>query len=125
MSSSTIAVLENSEAGALLIARTLRRKFPSALIITGITSDSAISLASDDSIGLYIVHRVGGEDAATVVKRIKERRPRVPVIMVSAVDRRQEAAEAEADEFLLFEQWLMLAPTVERLLQRAAGTDPA
>jgi DNA-binding response OmpR family regulator len=119
-----LAVLESSDSGALLLARTLKRKFPEAIVNQGITSASAAEFATDESIELYVVHRVPGEEAASVVRRIKAARPNAPVIMVSAIDRSKDAISAGADAFLLFDQWLMIGITAERLLARVADGDP-
>lgn len=95
------------------------RRFPSAALIEAQTLDAALSMASRHPPAAIIVHRTLDSDGRTVVAQLKKMLPAVPIIMVSAADRRAEALAAGASNFILRDEWLRIGVVVQEAITTA------
>ena len=101
----------------MLLGRTLRRKFPTAILHECDTVDAALAALRKNAVDAIVSHRAIGYDGVTTVAMLREAYPYVPIVMVSGVDRAKEALSAGASEFVQFDAWLTVGLVVERLLE--------
>lgn len=116
----------NAESRQLLV-RTLRRKFPQAVLHETDDTDKALEVARSVGAVAIITHRTFDMPGAEVVQQLRDAEPSVVIIMVSGMDRETEALRAGADAFLPYDEWLRIGTLVEEhLTRRAEGRpDPA
>jgi len=105
-----------------LLVRTLLRKFPGALIHECDDADKAVALAHEVRFSAIVTHRTFETSGADLVRQFRTADARVPIIMVSGVDRERSALEAGADSFLHYDEWLRIGSVVEaHLTDREEG----
>jgi hypothetical protein len=56
------------------------------------------------------------------IRRLRNPDPKVPIIMVSGIDRTAKARAAEATAFLHSDEWLRIGSVVEQQLRRATDS---
>jgi CheY-like chemotaxis protein len=107
----------------LLLTRTLRRKFPLAQVVeveeTGLVVERAASRAFD----LIILHRTNGDEAVDLVKAIREVAPKVPILVMSGIDRSEVVLRAGATDFLNFNEWLRIGEVVKNVVSVSAASE--
>lgn len=118
-------VIDHNPEGRLLLGRTLLRKFPTAILQECDTVEAALAALKKSRVDAVVSHRVIGFDGATTVAMIRQAHPDLPIVMVSGVDRAQEARAAGASEFIRFDAWLTVGSVVDRLLSaRTVSKEP-
>jgi DNA-binding NtrC family response regulator len=99
-----------------LLVRTLQRKFPQAEIVEcEDVACTAHSLQAGD-VSAIITHRTFDVTGVELVRQFKATAPSIPVLMVSGMDRSQEAKAAGGDGVLHYDEWLRLGSAVEAML---------
>lgn len=107
-----------------LLVKTLRRKFPGAVVHESEDAEKAIEIARAVNLAAIITHRTFEMEGAELVRRLRDADPKVPIIMVSGIDRSAAAQVAGASAFLHYDEWLRIGSVVEEHL-RGATDSPA
>lgn len=106
-----LVVDENTDSRFLLV-RTLMRKFPSAVVQECQSGETATTLAGTERLSAVICHRTFEYDGVTLVRLLRHVNADVPIIMVSGIDRSNEALSAGATRFLNYDEWLRVGTVV-------------
>jgi DNA-binding NarL/FixJ family response regulator len=117
----TFVVIDYHAESRFLLVKTLRRKFPEAVVHETDEADKAIELARAVDLGALIAHRTFEMEGEELVRRLREADPKVPIIMVSGIDRSAVAKAAGATTFLHYDNWLMIGSVVEQHLRAPDG----
>lgn len=108
-----------------LVVRTLLRKFPSAVIQECQEPTSALHVAGTDRLDCIIAHRAFELDGITLVRMLRTVNPATPLVMISGIDRSQEALAAGATVFHNYDEWLRIGTVIsEMLLARQPPATP-
>src|ERR1043166_9105229 len=91
-------VVDGNADSRFLLVKTLLRKFPSAIILETHEGEAAAGLMRDESLDAAIVHRAAEIDGLSLIRRLRELHPTIPIVMVSGFDRAKKAIEAGATE---------------------------
>jgi DNA-binding NtrC family response regulator len=114
-----LVLIDDNPDGRFLVAKTLLRKFPGAVIVE-CESASAAFRALEKPVNLIVLHRTRDCDAVALLRELRRRKPDVPVVMMSDLEREAEALAAGASLFLTYEQWLMIGHHAAALLRDRA-----
>ena len=114
-------VIDDVTDSRALVVRTLLRKFPSALIQECQESNTALLAASSEDYDLIIAHRTTDLDGLTTIRMLRKVSPTVPILMISGIDRSQEAIEAGATAFHSYDQWLLIGGVAAELIATGAS----
>lgn len=111
----------------MLLAKTLMRKFPQAVVFECQHGDAAVRLVAAEKISAVVAHRTFDYDGETLVSLLRRVNPKVPIVMVSGYDRSDRAVAAGADAFLNYDAWLKIGSVVAEVIARhkqshASGT---
>jgi CheY-like chemotaxis protein len=109
-------VVDEHRDSCFLFEATLRRMFPSVMVLTSTASADAIDIARTVHPVAIVVHRTFDMTGPELVRAMRIAAPQARVVMVSSVDRRNEAMEAGASAFLLADEWLRLGKLLEELI---------
>jgi DNA-binding NarL/FixJ family response regulator len=120
----SFVVIDYHAESRYLLVKTLRRKFPHAVIHESDDAEKAIEIARAVNLAAIITHRTYQMEGAELVRRLREADPKVPIVMVSGIDRSAAARAAGANAFLHYDEWLRVGSVVEAHL-RLAGDAPA
>lgn len=101
-----------------LLVKTLRRKFPEAVVHETDDAEKAIEIARAVNLAAIITHRTFEMEGGELVRRLRDADPKVPIIMVSGMDRSEVAMAAGATAFLHYDEWLRIGTLVESHLRR-------
>ncbi|HVU33371.1 MAG TPA: response regulator [Opitutaceae bacterium] len=129
--SPNFVVIDFHAESRFLLVKTLRRKFPNAVIHETDDAEKAIEIARAVNLSAIITHRTFEMEGIELVRRLRDADPRVVIIMVSGIDREAAALGAGATGFLPYEEWLRIGSYVERHIQgrqppeRASESDVA
>src|SRR3954451_5846037 len=104
----TFLVIDDNGDGRALLAKTILRKFPAAIVQECQNAASAVSIAGRDGLDAIVVHRLWDMDGATLIRTLRHINQDVPIIAVSGIDRAQEAIAAGASRFVLYDEWLRI-----------------
>jgi CheY-like chemotaxis protein len=107
-----------------LLAKTLIRRYPSALVQECQDSTPAMVAAERSSLTAAVVHRASDVDGLPMVEMIRKARPLLPILFVSGADLRAKAFEAGATAFLNYDAWLRVGVVVEEMLQPGVSAPP-
>src|SRR5438309_812977 len=107
-----------------LLAKTLLRKFPQALIQECQDSDPAIAAVKSEKLTAIVVHRASDIDGLTLIAMMRHVNPTVPIVMVSGRDSCPESSLAGATFFLNYDAWLRIGTVVEEVLSAQRAKDP-
>jgi CheY-like chemotaxis protein len=118
-----LLVDDNSDS-RFLLAKTIQRKFPGGVIVECETSASAVTFISEERPSIVVAHRGRDCDGATLIRTLRQYNQRVPIVMVSGIDREAAAKNAGATRFLHYDQWLRIGTVVSELLSSAGVNDP-
>jgi CheY-like chemotaxis protein len=99
-----LLVDDNAESRYLL-GKTLLQKTPNAILLECQNAESAFELVGDDGLVAVISHRAADMEGIELIAQLRQRNPRVPLVMVSGRDRQADAIAAGADCFVPFEDW--------------------
>jgi CheY-like chemotaxis protein len=116
-----LVVDDNSDARFLLV-KALRRTFPGAIIDECQSTASSVEMARSKNLGAIIAHRSTEMAGVELIRKMREQNPKVPIVMVSGIDRKDLALAAGADKFMLYEEWSRLGSVVEELISSTTGT---
>jgi hypothetical protein len=103
-----------------LLVRTLTRKFPGATMIECDDADAAVREVRRGGVSAIITHRTFDTPGADLVILFRKAGGRVPIVMVSGIDRADVSRAAGADRFLHYDEWLRIGSVVEELLGESA-----
>lgn len=98
----------------------MHRKKPGSLIHEADDADQAVDVAKAIRCCAAIAHRTFDATGPQLVKVLRTAASQMPIIMVSGMNRAEEAKAAGADAFLLYDEWLRLGGIVERVIAGAA-----
>lgn len=107
-----------------LLAKTLIRKFPNALIQECQESEAALVAVRRPSVTAAIVHRAADVEGLELLQMLRQARPTVPILFVSGFDVRAQAFEAGASAFLNYDAWLRVGVVVEEMLRTGMSSAP-
>lgn len=102
--------------GRDLMSRTLLRKFPGATILESDDADQALAMARVLPLTAIVAHRTLNVSGAELVQQLRAANPTVPILMVSGINREDQARAAGANQFLSSDEWLRLGTVMETLL---------
>jgi CheY-like chemotaxis protein len=111
-----ILIVDDNAENRFLLTKTLARCYPAALLIECSDPDAAIEIMGREKIDVVIAHRAGMALGAELIQILRQAQPEMPIVMVSGIDRSEEAARFGANRFLLYDQWLMIGKVVGELL---------
>jgi DNA-binding NarL/FixJ family response regulator len=114
--SPNFVVIDFHAESRFLLVRTLLRKFPGSVIHETDDADAAIALARAVPLTAVITHRTFEVEGIDLVRLLRSADPKVPIIMVSGMDRESQALAAGANAFLHYDQWLRIGTVVEQLV---------
>jgi DNA-binding response OmpR family regulator len=120
----TFLVVDYNADGLALLARTLQRKFPSAIVHQSDNAERAVEIAEREPLDAIITHRVLELTGEEVVRMLRASRADVPIIMVSGMDRRESALAAGANYFLPYDEWLNLGTVIAKFLGLPGSREP-
>jgi DNA-binding response OmpR family regulator len=119
-------IVDDNPDSRFLLVKTLLRKFPQAILQETQDGQSALSLAQSDGLDAAVVHRAADVDGLTLVRMLRRVNQAMPIVMVSGIDRTNEAIEAGATSFLNYDAWLRIGTVVaEHVLARRARASSA
>lgn len=117
-------VVDDNADNRFLLAKTLIRKFPTALLQECQDSQPALVAARRASLTAAIVHRASDVDGVTLIEMLRNARPTLPILFVSGGDMRAKACEVGASAFLNYDAWLRVGSVVDDMLRTGASSAP-
>ena len=117
-------LVDDNADNRFLLAKTLIRKFPNALVQECQDSQPALVAVRRASLTAAIVHRAGDMDGVPLVEMLRKVRPTLPILYVSGADLRSKAFEAGATAFLNYDAWLRVGFVVDEMLRTGISTPP-
>lgn len=118
-------VVDDVADSRFLLVKTLLRKFPQSLVQECEESDVAVVAAGNAKLDAIIAHRSRDIDGITLTRMLRQMNATVPIVMVSGIDRRAAAAEAGANQFLNYDEWLRIGTVVAELIGARHAPDVA
>ncbi len=115
-------VIDDNADSRFLLVKTLLRKFPTAVVHECQSSEAALAMAGTVDLAAIVCHRTTETAGITLLREIRALNSHVPLVMVSGIDRTNQALAAGADRFLLYEEWLRIGTVVEELVGARAET---
>jgi CheY-like chemotaxis protein len=109
-------IVDDNPDSRFLLVKTLLRKFPQAILQETQHGESAVALARGEMLDAIVAHRAAEVDGLTLVRMLRQTNPRVPIVMVSGLDRTNAAIEAGATTFLSYDAWLRIGTVVAGLV---------
>ena len=110
-------VVDHNKESRFLLVKCLQRKFPQARILEVEEGDAAIELARTRELAVIVTHRTREYYGTELVEKFRRVNERVPIVMVSGIERTAPALAAGADRFMLYDEWLRIGTIVKELLQ--------
>jgi CheY-like chemotaxis protein len=111
-------VVDHHKDSRFLLVKCLHRKFPDAEILEVEEGDPAVAIAQAGDLSAIVTHRTREYFGTELVEKFREVNERVPIVMVSGIERREPALAAGADRFMLYDEWLRVGTVVKELLDR-------
>jgi DNA-binding NarL/FixJ family response regulator len=99
-----------------LLAKTLLRKFPDAIIRECDELEVAKDIVQKDNLSAIVCHRTFDVTNLEMVRELRDADSAVPIIMVSGIDRETAGISAGATAFLSLGEWLRIGTVVEQHL---------
>src|SRR4051812_30593609 len=90
-------VVDHHKDSRFLLVKCLLRKFPLAQIREAEEGESAIEMARDPALAAIVTHRTREYFGTELVQKFREANGRVPIVMVSGIERTAPALAAGAD----------------------------
>jgi CheY-like chemotaxis protein len=113
-------VIDDNADSRFLLVKSLLRKFPASTIHECQSSTAALSMAKTTDLSAIVSHRTTETAGIALLRELRAINPRVPMVMVSGIDRNELALAAGADRFILFDEWLRIGTVVEELITSRA-----
>jgi CheY-like chemotaxis protein len=107
-----------------LLVKTLQRKFPDAVVHEVEEAARAVELTRTGTLAAVITHRTFDLSGAELVRQLRAADTRVPIVMVSGMDRAVDARAAGATSFLPYEEWLRIGSVVEMHMATRDALEP-
>jgi DNA-binding response OmpR family regulator len=99
-----------------LLAKTLLRKFPDAVIRECDELEAAKEIVQKEPLSAIVCHRTFDVSNIEVVRELRAADSEVPIIMVSGIDREESGLAVGATAFLSLGEWLRIGTVVEQHL---------
>jgi DNA-binding response OmpR family regulator len=113
-------VVDDNADSRFLLAKTLARKFPDAIIRECQESEQALEIvAREPMLTAIVAHRAADIDGISLIRTLRAANPDVIILMVSGLDRTHTAIRAGATCFLNYDEWLCVGSLMTDLLARA------
>jgi CheY-like chemotaxis protein len=109
-------VIDDNPDSRFLLVKTLLRKFSAAAVQECQDADTAVQIAAHEKVDAVIAHRAGEIDGLTLIRLLRRVNTTVPIIMVSGINRAQQALTAGATFFLNYDEWLRIGTVVAELI---------
>ena len=106
-------VIDDNRDSRFLLAKTLLRKFPDAILHECETSAAALAAVRTRPLAAIISHRTADTPGLDLLVELRALNRTVPIIMVSGIDRKAAALAAGADRFFLYDEWLRIGTVVD------------
>jgi ActR/RegA family two-component response regulator len=117
-------LIDDNADNRFLLAKTLIRKYPNALVQECQDSTPAMVAARRSTLTAAVVHRASDVDGLPMVEMIRQARPTLPILFVSGGDARAKALEAGATAFLNYDAWLRVGVVMEEMLRPGVSAPP-
>lgn len=117
-------VIDHNADSRFLLVKTLLRKFPHSRIDETDDADVAVSLARKHALSAIVSHRTENMLGVELIATLRAVNAKVPIVMVSGIDRTEPAVRAGADRFLLYDEWLRIGTVVDELLAIPTPREP-
>lgn len=101
-------VIDDNRDSRFLLAKTLLRKFPDAILHECETSGDALNAVRSRPLAAIISHRTADTPGIELLLELRAVNPSVPIVMVSGADRKEAALAAGADRFILYDECLRI-----------------
>ncbi|HVU33712.1 MAG TPA: response regulator [Opitutaceae bacterium] len=111
-------VVDHHKDSRFLLVKCLQRKFPDAVIEEAEDGDAAIEIAQHPDLAAIVTHRTREYYGTELVEKFRAVNDRVPIVMVSGIERTIPALAAGADRFMLYDEWLRIGTLVKELLEQ-------
>jgi DNA-binding NtrC family response regulator len=109
-------VIDDNSDSRFLLAKTLLRKFPAAILHECESTAAALAVARARPLAAIISHRTSDTPGIELLGQLRALSPGVPIVMVSGIDRAGAARAAGADQFFLYDEWLRIGTVVQDLM---------
>ena len=109
-------VVDHHHDSRYLLVKCLLRKFSNAIVQEAQDGDSAIEMARRGDIAAIVTHRTREYIGTELVEKLRAANAKVPIVMVSGIERTAPALAAGADRFLLYDEWLRVGTIVKELI---------
>ena len=113
-------LIDDNSSNRFLVSKSLARRFPDTVLVECDESDAGLEALRREPFAVVVAHRTHQLAGTELVRQLRQLAPAVPIIAISAVDRRAEALQAGATRFLLLDEWLLIGNVVQELL----GSNP-
>ena len=120
----TFLVIDFHRESRYLLVKTLQRKFPIAVIHEAEDAAHAVELTRTGQLSAVITHRTFDVTGAELVKQLRAADARIPIVMVSGMDRQADALGAGATSFLAYDEWLRIGSVVEAHIAAREAAEP-
>lgn len=107
-----------------LLAKTLSRKFPGAVIQECQSSAAALAGIRRPELHAAIVHRTDDLDGLSLITKLRAANATIPILYISGYDHREKAFPAGATAFLNYDAWLRVGAAVEDMMRVGQSTPP-
>jgi DNA-binding NarL/FixJ family response regulator len=104
-----------------LLVKTLQRKYPNSVIRECDDADNAVQIARAEHLSAIVAHRTFETTGAELVRLLRAVDSRVPIVMVSGIDREDEMLAAGATKFLHYDQWLRIGTVVAEHMRETSS----
>ncbi len=118
-------VVDHNADSRFLLVKCLLRKFPTAIVQEAQDGGSAIEMARRGGLTAIVSHRTDEMLGVELIERFRAVDHRVPIVMVSGIDRTSPALAAGADRFLLYDEWLRIGTVVQEVISQRDLAAPA
>lgn len=115
-------VIDHHKDSRFLLVKCLARKFPHAVIVEAEDGELAIDIARERGLAAIVTHRTREYFGTELVAKLREVNERVPIVMVSGIERTAPALAAGADRFMLYDEWLRIGTLVKELLEHGRSS---
>lgn len=111
-----ILLIDCDDDSRMLIGRALLRAMPDSALLECASVECALELARGHPPSAVVVHRADHHDGVTAITVLRRHLARTPIVMISALDRRESAERAGASAFVARDDYAAVAVTVRDLL---------
>lgn len=116
-----ILIVDFHAESRVLLARTLLRKFPDAMIEEFDDAEPAAERVRQGGVTAIVTHRTFDMSGADLVRRFRSLAPHSAIVLVSGMDRSEVALAAGADAFLHYDEWLRIGTVLAEILAAKAS----